>query len=64
MRTSWDNFNNAPKINVGPKALTRAGKMEACFFLELLANSTRPESDLKLAFVRVGEVLKRLFLGN
>lgn len=40
VNTSCNNFIKLPNTNVDPNVLTNAGKIEACFFLVPLVNST------------------------
>lgn len=55
---SCTSFSDAPKKNVGPNDSTRAGKIDAGFFLLLLTKSTLAESGLKDARVCGEDELK------
>lgn len=41
---SWNNFNNDPNRNAGPKVLQSAGTMEACRFFDCWVTGTLSDS--------------------
>lgn len=57
---SWDSLRKEPKMNVGPKALHKADKIEAFFFGLVLAKSTLPDAFLNEALAVVGRTLKQI----
>lgn len=50
VRTSWINFNNDPRTNVGPKARHKAGRIDEIFLFWLGEISTLFEPVLNFAF--------------